>query len=53
MATLFKDVLILDGSRARAERVHMLVSKGRIAKLLLVPTKLSLVTEKWLCFRDS
>ena len=34
MATLFKDVLILDGSRARAERVHMLVSKGRIAEII-------------------
>ena len=34
MATLFKDVLILDGSRAKAERVHMLVSKGRIAEII-------------------
>ncbi len=34
MATLFKDVLILDGSREKAERVHMLVSKGRIAQIL-------------------
>ena len=34
MATLFKDVLILDGSREKAERVHMLVSKGRIAEII-------------------
>ena len=34
MATLFKDVLILDGSRSKAERVHMLVSKGRIAEII-------------------
>ena len=34
MATLFKDVLILDGSRTKAQRVHMLVSKGRIAEIL-------------------
>ena len=34
MATLFKDVLILDGSRTKAERVHMLVSKGRIAEII-------------------
>ncbi len=31
MATLFKDVYIADGSREKAERVHLLVSKGRIA----------------------
>ena len=34
MATLFKDVLIVDGSRAKAERVHLLVSKGRIESIL-------------------
>ena len=36
MATLFKDVFITDGSRARdkARRVHMLVSKGRITEIL-------------------
>ena len=34
MATLFKDVLITDGSREKAERVHMLVSKGRISKII-------------------
>ena len=34
MATLFKDVLILDGSRVEAERGHVLVSKGRIDKIL-------------------
>ena len=36
MATLFKDVLILDGSRIKAERVHMLVSKGRISQIINV-----------------
>ena len=36
MATLFKDVYIVDGSRAKAERVHMLVSKGRITEILNV-----------------
>ncbi|MDR1623276.1 MAG: amidohydrolase family protein, partial [Synergistaceae bacterium] len=30
MATLFKDVFILDGERERAQRGHVLVSKGRI-----------------------
>ena len=34
MATLFKDVYIQDGSRAKAERVHLLVSKGRIAEII-------------------
>ena len=34
MATLFKDVYIVDGSRAKAERVHLLVSKGRIAEII-------------------
>lgn len=34
MATLFKDVLIADGSREKAERVHMLISKGRIAEII-------------------
>ena len=34
MATLFKDVLITDGARDRAKRVHMLVSKGRIAEII-------------------
>lgn len=34
MATLFKDVYILDGSRAKAERVHLLVSKGRVAEII-------------------
>ncbi|MBR0151172.1 MAG: amidohydrolase [Synergistaceae bacterium] len=33
MATLFKDVYIADGSREKAERVHLLVSKGRIASI--------------------
>ena len=30
MSTLFKDVFILDGERERAQRGHILVSKGRI-----------------------
>ena len=34
MATLFKDVFIVDGSRAKAERVHLLVSKGRISQII-------------------
>ena len=34
MATLFKDVYIADGSREKAERVHLLVSKGRIAEII-------------------
>ena len=34
MATLFKDVLIIDGARTKAERVHILVSKGRIESIL-------------------
>ena len=34
MATLFKDVLILDGGGERAKRRHLLVSKGRIAQVL-------------------
>ena len=34
MATLFKDVYIADGSRTKAERVHLLVSKGRIAQII-------------------
>ncbi|MBQ7220108.1 MAG: amidohydrolase [Synergistaceae bacterium] len=34
MATLFKDVYIQDGSRAKAERVHLLVSKGRIEQII-------------------
>ncbi|MBR4195715.1 MAG: amidohydrolase [Synergistaceae bacterium] len=34
MATLFKDVYIIDGSREKAERVHILVSKGRIAEII-------------------
>ncbi|MBQ6775634.1 MAG: amidohydrolase [Synergistaceae bacterium] len=34
MATLFKDVLMTDGSRDKARRVHMLVSKGRIAEII-------------------
>ncbi|MDR2136673.1 MAG: amidohydrolase family protein, partial [Synergistaceae bacterium] len=33
MATLFKDVFILDGERERAQRGHVLVSKGRIQTL--------------------
>ena len=33
MATLFKDVFITDGARDKAKRVHMLVSKGRIAEI--------------------
>ena len=34
MATLFKDVFIIDGSRVEAERGHILVSKGRIDKII-------------------
>ena len=34
MATLFKDVYIADGSRGKAERVHLLLSKGRIAEII-------------------
>ena len=34
MATLFKDVYITDGSRPKAERVHLLVSKGRIEQII-------------------
>jgi 5-methylthioadenosine/S-adenosylhomocysteine deaminase len=34
MATLFKDVFILDGERKRAQRGHLLVSKGRIHSIL-------------------
>ena len=34
MATLFKDVYIVDGSRDRAERGHIVVSKGRIERIL-------------------
>lgn len=34
MATLFKDVLILDGGRQSATRGHLLVSKGRISAIL-------------------
>ena len=34
MATLFKDVFIIDGSRVHAQRVHLLVSKGRIEKII-------------------
>ncbi len=34
MATLFKDVLMLDGGGERARRGHLLVSKGRIAQVL-------------------
>lgn len=34
MATLFKDVLMLDGGRQKAHRGHLLVSKGRIASIL-------------------
>ena len=34
MATLFKDVLMLDGGEERARRGHLLVSKGRIASIL-------------------
>lgn len=34
MATLFKDVYIADGSREKAERVHLLVSKGRISEII-------------------
>ncbi|MDR1379784.1 MAG: amidohydrolase [Synergistaceae bacterium] len=33
MATLFKDVFILDGEREKAQRGHVLVSKGRIQTL--------------------
>ncbi|MBQ3764924.1 MAG: amidohydrolase family protein, partial [Synergistaceae bacterium] len=34
MATLFKDVYIVDGSREKAERVHVLVSKGKISEIV-------------------
>ncbi|MDR1979472.1 MAG: amidohydrolase [Synergistaceae bacterium] len=34
MATLFKDVFILDGEREKAQRGHLLVSKGRIQSLM-------------------
>ncbi len=34
MATLFKDVFILDGARDKAMLGHVLVSKGRIASIL-------------------
>ncbi|NLL37132.1 MAG: amidohydrolase [Fretibacterium sp.] len=34
MATLFKDVLMLDGEQDRARRGHLLVSKGRIESVL-------------------
>ena len=34
MATLFKDVLILDGEMERAQRGHILVSKGRIQAVI-------------------
>ena len=34
MATLFKDVLMLDGGRKQATREHLLVSKGRIVSIL-------------------
>ena len=34
MATLFKDVLMLDGGGERAKRGYLLVSKGRIAQVL-------------------
>lgn len=34
MATLFKDVYIVDGSREKAERVHLLVSKGKISEIV-------------------
>ena len=34
MATLFKDILMTDGARDKAKRVHMLVSKGRIAEII-------------------
>ncbi|MCR4818340.1 MAG: amidohydrolase [Fretibacterium sp.] len=34
MATLFKDVLILDGAMEKASRGHILVSKGRIDSIL-------------------
>ncbi|MDR1731159.1 MAG: amidohydrolase [Synergistaceae bacterium] len=38
MTTLFKDVLILDGEREKAERGHILVSKGRIQSLMSLST---------------
>ena len=34
MATLFKDVFILDGEREAAQKGHLLVSKGRIQSVL-------------------
>ena len=53
MATLFKDVYISDGSRTIAERVHLLVSKGRIASITDArenppsADKIIQVAEKW------
>lgn len=40
MATLFKDVLMLDGGRKQAVRGHLLVSKGRIVSILGLEEKL-------------
>ena len=40
MATLFKDVLMLDGGRKQATRGHLLVSKGRIVSILGLEEKL-------------
>ncbi|MCL2010890.1 MAG: amidohydrolase [Synergistaceae bacterium] len=39
MATLFKDVFILDGERERAQRGHILVSKGRVQTVMGVSEK--------------
>ncbi|MCL2010548.1 MAG: amidohydrolase, partial [Synergistaceae bacterium] len=39
MATLFKDVFILDGERERAQRGHVLVSKGRVQTVMGVSEK--------------
>jgi len=38
MATLFKNVFILDGDRARADRGHILVSRGRVQSLMEAST---------------
>ena len=40
MATLFKDVLMLDGGRKQAVRGHLLVSKGRIVSILWLEERL-------------
>ena len=52
MATLFKDVYILDGSRAKAERVHLLVSKV-LHRLRQVLTKSYPDVDTWRLSPDS